>query len=278
VQNDPPQAAAKPFAKNRDGFVMAEGAGAVVLESYEAAVGGAAHSRRRRRLPESWRRVAFQHHGAGAFRITKPSRFLANGFAAAWGGSFCTERAESSENRIRSFRIDRAVGGDAQRRVGLAAPDRSRPMLDRRRLAPDAQAVDSEIGEPAVRLRRQCPRRPSRTRSLVIGRKRPVAAGAQEVVIAHRFVGARAPGQRPRAAAIRSRPAPPARNSGPGNGRGSQRRDSAIASSTASSASAPTGRRRIGVERNKIDRAGDLGLEAVGAEPRDRPDAGFRRP
>src|SRR5712671_899028 len=38
VQNDPPQAAAKPFAKNRDGFVMAEGAGALVLESYQSAV------------------------------------------------------------------------------------------------------------------------------------------------------------------------------------------------------------------------------------------------
>jgi len=38
VQNEPPQAAAKPFAKNRDGFVMAEGAGALVLESYDAAV------------------------------------------------------------------------------------------------------------------------------------------------------------------------------------------------------------------------------------------------
>jgi 3-oxoacyl-[acyl-carrier-protein] synthase II len=37
MQNDPPEAASKPFAKNRDGFVMAEGAGAVVLESYEAA-------------------------------------------------------------------------------------------------------------------------------------------------------------------------------------------------------------------------------------------------
>jgi 3-oxoacyl-[acyl-carrier-protein] synthase II len=38
AHNDPPEATPKPFAKNRDGFVMAEGAGALVLESYEAAV------------------------------------------------------------------------------------------------------------------------------------------------------------------------------------------------------------------------------------------------
>jgi 3-oxoacyl-[acyl-carrier-protein] synthase II len=37
TQNDPPEGAAKPFSKNRDGFVMGEGAGALVLESYEHA-------------------------------------------------------------------------------------------------------------------------------------------------------------------------------------------------------------------------------------------------
>src|ERR1041384_4719583 len=37
TSTDPPEQAAKPFAKNRDGFVMAEGAGALVLESLESA-------------------------------------------------------------------------------------------------------------------------------------------------------------------------------------------------------------------------------------------------
>ncbi|GJD31990.1 3-oxoacyl-[acyl-carrier-protein] synthase 2 [Methylobacterium adhaesivum] len=37
TQNDPPEAASKPFSKNRDGFVMGEGAGALVLENAESA-------------------------------------------------------------------------------------------------------------------------------------------------------------------------------------------------------------------------------------------------
>ncbi len=37
TRNDPPEAASRPFTKSRDGFVIAEGAGAVVVETYEHA-------------------------------------------------------------------------------------------------------------------------------------------------------------------------------------------------------------------------------------------------
>ena len=42
-QNDDPQAASKPFDQNRDGFVLAEGACALVLESLDSALARGAH-------------------------------------------------------------------------------------------------------------------------------------------------------------------------------------------------------------------------------------------
>lgn len=39
TQNDQPEKASKPFSKDRDGFVMAEGAATLVLESLESAIG-----------------------------------------------------------------------------------------------------------------------------------------------------------------------------------------------------------------------------------------------
>ena len=58
TSNDPPEQAAKPFAKNRDGFVMAEGAGALVLESLESAQGARRQNpRRHRRLRRDGRRL-----------------------------------------------------------------------------------------------------------------------------------------------------------------------------------------------------------------------------
>jgi 3-oxoacyl-[acyl-carrier-protein] synthase II len=43
TRNDPPERACKPFSANRDGFVLSEGAGIVVLEAMELAVARGAH-------------------------------------------------------------------------------------------------------------------------------------------------------------------------------------------------------------------------------------------
>ena len=63
--------------------------------------------------------------------MTKPSRFLENGLAAACGRIVLRRQRRQQGEADQRFRIDRAVGRHAQRRVGLAAADRLDAELDR---------------------------------------------------------------------------------------------------------------------------------------------------
>ena len=128
----------------------------------------------RRRLPPSRSR-----RGSSRTASTRPC-----------GGSFEVESAESSEKRISDFGVHRAVGADAQRRVGLAAPDRLDAELDRGRAGRaggrerDRRALGAELlGEPVGDRAEQ--------ETLVVMLEAAGLARARQVVVAQRLVRAR---------------------------------------------------------------------------------------
>lgn len=64
TRNDDPQAASRPFEKNRDGFIMAEGAGIVMLEEYESA---------KKRGAQIYCEVAGYGLSSDAYHLTQPA-------------------------------------------------------------------------------------------------------------------------------------------------------------------------------------------------------------
>ena len=80
--------------------------------------------------------------------MTKPSRFLEKGREAACGGSFWVDSAESSEKRTSASGF--TVPSVATHSAASVSPRRIASTPSWIEVAPEAQAVDSEIGEPLV--------------------------------------------------------------------------------------------------------------------------------
>ena len=122
--------------------------------------------------------------------ITKPSRSLLNGRAAASGGSLRVDSADSSEKRIRLSGFTDASVPINQRRLGTRRGGSPRRQVGSR-WRPRRRQLMSPPASPWCRSAPPGSPPPSRTgsaRSSALNL--PVAGGTQQIVVGHRLVGA----------------------------------------------------------------------------------------
>ena len=193
TRNDEPQRASRPFDKDRDGFVMGEGAGVVILEELEFATRrGARDLRRARRLRHVRRRVP--HHRAVRGRRRRHARHaggadVSAGVAPAQVDYINAHGTSTPFNDKletlaikRLLRRARAQAGDLVDQVDDRPPARRRrrPRSRHHRArdpAPDHPA-DHQLRDPdpGVRPRLRAERRRARRRSSTRCRTRSASA------------------------------------------------------------------------------------------------------
>ena len=135
--------------------------------------------------------VAFQHQRAGAFRHDEAVAVLGERLGRGLRRIVLGRQRRQQRKPDQRFRIDRAVGRDAQRGVGFAAADRFDAELDRGRAgrAGGRQRNRRTLGAEGLG---QMIRHRTEHEAMVIARELSAAADAQQVVVVEVLLADRA--------------------------------------------------------------------------------------